>query len=92
MRPTLAPTSAPAPTLRWIYALRDQRLLCELSLDDTEQVYELRTCNLAPRSTPRIERFGDVTPAFLLQVRLEARLISEGWTLEFYENRRHTLH
>ena len=88
MRQTFVLASAPAPTLRWIYALREQRLLCEISLDNTQRVYELRTCYLMPPSKPRVERFGDVTPAFLLQTQVEARLIAEGWTLEFYENRR----
>jgi hypothetical protein len=92
MRQTLAPASPPAPTLRWIYALREQRLLCEISLDNTERIYELRTCHLVPLSTPRVERFGDVTHAFLLQAQLEGRLIAEGWALEFYECRRQPLH
>jgi hypothetical protein len=92
MRQTLPLTSAPAPTLRWIYALREQRLLCEISLDNTERIYELRTWNLVPLSKPRVECFADVTPAFLLQTQLEARLIAEGWTLEFYESRRQPHH
>jgi hypothetical protein len=77
--------AGPVPVLRWIYAHGRQRIYCELSLDDDRRVYELRTATLETTRRPRIERFADVTPAFLRHDQLEANLIRTGWTLEYYE-------
>jgi hypothetical protein len=76
---------APAPTLRWIYAKGDQHVVCELSLDATHSVYELRTAVTGQRHYGRSEQFADVTPAFLRHIQLEAGLIEQGWTPEWYE-------
>lgn len=40
----------------------------------------------------QIERFADLMPAFLRHGQLEADLIRDGWTLEFYERLQPTLH
>jgi hypothetical protein len=80
------------PVLRWIYAHGTHRLFCELSLDDDSSVYELRTDALGDGRACRVERFLDATPAFLRHGQIEANLIRNGWTLEFYERLQPTLH
>lgn len=85
MKSPVSDAAGAVPVLRWIYAHGARRIFCELSLDDSRQVYELRTAALDVERRPRVERFADVTPAFLRHDQLEADLIRSGWTLEFYE-------
>jgi hypothetical protein len=80
-----APKPSPTPTLRWIYAKHQKRLMCELSLDASDSVYELRTLDLDAHANVRIERFADVTPAFLRQDHIEGRLLANGWRLDLFE-------
>ena len=75
------PATEPVPVLRWIYANGGGRFFCELSLDEDHRVYELRTAAVGAEPHPRVERFADVTPAFLRQGQLEAELIRAGWSL-----------
>lgn len=86
------PATEPVPVLRWIYANGGRRFFCELSLDEDHRVYELRTAAVGAEPHPRVERFADVTPAFLRQGQLEAELIRAGWSLEFYERLQPTFH
>jgi hypothetical protein len=80
------------PTLRWIYAKDSRQLMCELSLDATHSVYELRTALVGQRVYQRVEQFGDVMPAILRHDQVEARLVEEGWRLEWYERTAPNLH
>jgi hypothetical protein len=73
------------PRLRWIYAKDDRHLTCELSLDATHSVYELRTSVVGRRVYERVEQFGDVMPAIIRQNQVEANLVEAGWHLEWYE-------
>jgi hypothetical protein len=66
--------------------------MCELSLDPSASVYELRTADLTGSARVRVEQFGDVTPAFLRQAQIEADLIATGWGLDLYERRPPILH
>jgi hypothetical protein len=74
-----------APRLRWIYAKDDRQLMCELSLDATHSVYELRTAVVGRRIYERVEQFGEVVPAILRHGQVEATLVEAGWHLEWYE-------
>jgi hypothetical protein len=73
------------PTLRWIYTKNDRQLMCELSLDATHSVYELRTAFVGTRVHQRVEQFADVMPAILRHGEVEASLVEAGWRLEWYE-------
>jgi hypothetical protein len=59
--------------------------MCELSLDATHSVYELRTAVVGNRVYERVEQFGDVMPAILRHGQVEANLVEAGWRLEWYE-------
>jgi hypothetical protein len=85
-------TATAAPVLRWIYARGSRRVYCELTLDASHCLYELRTATPGEDDRPQVEHFADVTPAFLRHVQLESDLIRDGWTLEFYERFQPTLH
>jgi hypothetical protein len=80
------------PVLRWIYARGGKRFFCELSLDEDRRVYELRVDTFDRGRRAQVEQFADVTPAFLRHGQLEADLIRNGWTLEYYERLQPTLH
>ena len=59
--------------------------MCELSLDATHSVYELRTAVVGKHVYERVEQFGDVMPAILRHGQVEASLVEAGWHLEYYE-------
>jgi hypothetical protein len=92
MRASVITSGASAPVLRWIYARGSDRLFCELSQMADHSIYELRIDHLTIGRRSRVEQFADVIPAFIRHEHIEAQLIADGWSLEFYEKRLPTLH
>jgi hypothetical protein len=75
------------PVLRWVFVRHTERLQCELSLDDSHLLYELRTRRLGVTASEVRERFFDVSHAFHRQSDLEKGLLDDGWSLETFEKR-----
>jgi hypothetical protein len=73
--------------MHWLYARGDERLTCELSLDPSHLLYEVR---VQPDETTfasaRVERFIHAAAALIRQCELEADWIRSGWTLEKYRS------
>jgi hypothetical protein len=84
-------SSGARPVLRWIYTNRNQRLLCEVSLDSSDAVYELRLADLGVLGRTRVEQFSEPMPALLRHDQVERSLVAQGWSLEFFERRSPTL-
>jgi hypothetical protein len=72
--------------LCWIYSRAGEQLTCELALDRTARLYELRSWRARQPASTRIEKFLDVTSAFVRQSHMEGALIADGWTLEGYQS------
>jgi hypothetical protein len=75
---------APARVLRWSYVKQDQRCHCELTLDADHRLYELRVWR-GLRATPSVESYRHVHKAVERQSELEALLLEEGFSLEFFQ-------
>jgi hypothetical protein len=74
------------PVMRWVYARGDERLTCELSLDSSNVLYELRVQPAEALASTRVDRFVHAGSAFIRQCELEADWIHTGWTLEEYSS------
>jgi hypothetical protein len=72
--------------LRWVYARDSQRITCELSLDGSALLYELRVRSEEPSTSTRIERFVHAAPAFTRQCEMETEWVENGWMLEHYSS------
>ncbi len=76
----------PTPVLRWVFARKAERVVCELSLDPERLHYEFRTRRLDQHGSESVEHYRDATRAFRRQSDLEQALLEEGWSLEVYDS------
>jgi hypothetical protein len=80
------------PVLRWVFVRHTERLQCELSLDNSHLLYELRTRRLGVVASEVIEHYVDSSQAFHRQSDLERGLLEDGWSMETFEKRQVELH
>lgn len=81
-----------APVLRWVFVRHTERLQCELSLDDSHLLYELRTSRLGVTASEVVERYLDSSHAFHRQSDLERGWLEDGWSMEAFEKRGVDMH